>query len=76
MGHRKNRKKQQTNKKNVKLLLSLCHVKIIKVSHKNSGFTPEPSNNLLQYITFLSIQAGPTVFLFCPEQLSKPVLRT
>lgn len=76
MGHRKNRKKRQTNKKNVKLLLSLCHVKIIKVSHKNSGFTPEPSNNLLQYITFLSIQAGPTVFLFCPEQLSKPVLRT
>lgn len=63
-------------------LLSACLMEISKLTvtntltHKNSGFTPEPSNIFffLVYNTLLSVQAGPTV-LICPEWLSKPVLR-
>lgn len=63
-------------------LLSACFMEISKLTvtntltHKNSGFTPEPSHIFffLVYNTLLSVQAGPTV-LICPEWLSKPVLR-
>lgn len=59
----------------------LCCTEMIKVTvtniltHKHSGLTPEPSDIFLPYNTLLSIQADPTVY-FCPEWLSKPVLRT
>lgn len=40
------------------------------LTQKNSGFTPEPSNVVLRYIILN------TGWPYCPEQLSKPVLRT
>lgn len=46
----------------------VCCMEMIKatvtniLTHKNSGFTPEPFDIILRYNTLLSIQADPTVY--------------
>ncbi len=69
----------KSNNKTLKFIISLIlsWMEMIKVTvtniltHKNSGLTPEPSDII--YHTLLN--TGWPYCIFCPERLSKPVLR-